>query len=95
MTSVVLAAVAVTVAGPVPFVALMAGPLGIRLAGVRGTGAKLAAAAGAGAVIMVLADLAARATVPGVQLPVGVATGLFGAPYLLWRLSREMERGEL
>ena len=30
-----------------------------------------------------------------VQLPAGVATGLLGAPYLLWRLSREMERGDL
>jgi iron complex transport system permease protein len=94
-TAVLLAATAVAVAGPVPFVALMAAPLGIVLTGARGPGERLVAAAGAGAVICVLADLVARAAIPGLQLPIGVMTGLLGAPYLLWRLSREMEKGEL
>ena len=75
----------VAVAGPVPFVALMAGPFG----------ARMAAGAAAGALIVMLADLLARASLPGLQLPVGVATGLLGAPYLLWRLSREMDKGDL
>ncbi len=94
-TAVLLAAAAVAVAGPVPFVALMAAPLGAVLTGARRPEARLAAAAGAGAVICVFADLVARAAIPGLQLPVGVMTGALGAPYLLWRLSREMERGEL
>ena len=94
-TAVLLAATAVAVAGPVPFVALMAAPLGIVLTGARAPAARLAAAAGAGAAICVLADLVARAAIPGLQLPIGVMTGLLGAPYLLWRLSREMEKGEL
>ena len=94
-TAVLLAATGVAVAGPVAFVALMAMPLGVRLTGARGAGGRLASAAGAGALVMVLADLAARAALPGVQLPVGVTAGLLGAPYLLWRLSREMEKGEL
>ena len=93
--AVLLAATAVAVAGPVPFVALMAAPLGIVLTGARAPAARLAAAAGAGAAICVLADLVARAAIPGLQLPIGVMTGLLGAPYLLWRLSREMEKGEL
>ena len=93
-----LAAVAVAVAGPVPFIALMAGPLArgvLRRAGAAGPGAVLAGAALTGATIAVLADLAARAAVPGVQLPLGVMTGILGAPYLLWLLTREMERGGL
>jgi iron complex transport system permease protein len=94
-TGVLLAAVGVAVAGPVPFVALMAGPLGARATGAKEPAARLVAAAGTGAIITVLADLAARSLVSGLQLPVGVMTGIFGAPYLLWLLSREMESGDL
>jgi iron complex transport system permease protein len=92
---VLLATAGVAVAGPVPFVALMAAPLGIGVTRAREPGARFAAAALSGALITVLADLAARAAIPGIQLPIGVMTGILGAPYLLWRLSREMERGEL
>lgn len=94
-TGVLLAAAGVAVAGPVPFVALMAGPLGMRITRATQPGARIASSAVAGAVVMVLADLAARAAVPGLQLPAGVMTGIFGAPYLLWLLSREMEAGDL
>ncbi|MEI4472192.1 iron chelate uptake ABC transporter family permease subunit [Frigidibacter sp. MR17.24] len=94
-TATVLAAAAVAVAGPVPFVALMAAPLGQRLSGARRPGARLVAAAVTGALIMVLADLAARAAIPGVQFPIGVMTGLLGAPYLMWRLAREMTEQRL
>ncbi|WP_306112192.1 MULTISPECIES: FecCD family ABC transporter permease [Roseovarius] len=94
-TGVLLAATGVAVAGPVPFVALMAGPLGMRLTGARTSAGRMVSGAGAGALLLVLSDLLARVAVPGLQLPAGVATGLLGAPYLLWRLSREMERGDL
>ncbi|GHD05506.1 FecCD family ABC transporter permease [Tianweitania populi] len=94
-TAVLLAAAAVAVAGPIPFVALMAPPLGAALTGARLPAARLFAAAGAGALICVASDLVARAAIPGLQLPIAVMTGLLGAPYLLWRLSREMEKGEL
>jgi iron complex transport system permease protein len=94
-TGVLLAATGVAVAGPVPFVALMAGPLGARVTRAKHPAARLAAAACTGAAITVLADLAARAALPGLQLPVGVATGIFGAPYLLWLLAREIETGDL
>jgi iron complex transport system permease protein len=94
-TAVLLAAAAVAVAGPIPFVALMAPPLGAVLTAARYPAARLLAAAGAGALICVASDLVARAAIPGLQLPIGVMTGLLGAPYLLWRLSREMEKGEL
>lgn len=92
---VLLAALAVSVAGPVPFIALMAGPLGARLAGASGLGPRMIAALLTGAGILVGADLLARAALPGLGLPAGVVTGLLGAPYLLWRLSREMGKGNL
>lgn len=94
-TGVALAAAAVAVAGPVSFVALMAPPLGARLCGARDPGSQLAAAAFTGAMIVLWADLVARASLPGLQLPIGVMTGLMGAPYLLWCLSREMKKGTL
>ena len=94
-TGVLLAAAGVAVAGPVPFVALMSGPLGARMTGAKTTAGRMLSAAGAGALMLMLADLAARAALPGIQLPAGVMTGILGAPYLLWRLSREMERGKL
>jgi len=94
-TGVLLAATGVAVAGPIPFVALMAAPVGARLADAHGVAGRLAAAAAAGAMITILADLCARSALPGLQLPIGIMTGILGAPYLLWRLSREMERGEL
>ena len=92
---VLLAAAGVAVAGPVPFVALMAGPLGQRLTGAKGLAGRLASGAGAGALVLLVADLAARAALPGIELPAGVMTGVLGAPYLLWRLSREMKEGSL
>ncbi|TWF58297.1 FecCD family ABC transporter permease [Neorhizobium alkalisoli] len=94
-TGVLLAAAGVAVAGPVPFVALMAGPLGMKITGARQPGGRLFSAAVTGAIVTVLADLAARSVVPGLQLPVGVMTGILGAPYLLWLLAREMEAGDL
>lgn len=85
---VLLAASAVAVMGPVPFVALMAPPIARAVLRRTGGGQRLAAAALVGAVLTVLADLAARTALPGVQLPLGVMTGMLGAPYMLWLLSR-------
>lgn len=90
-----LAACAVAVAGPVAFVALMAPPIGARILAASDPGVRLFAAALVGAIIVVLADLVARASIAGLQLPIGVMTGILGAPYLLWLLSREMKKGEL
>ena len=95
VTGVLLSAAGFAVSGPIPFVALMAGPFSSRLTDARSLKGKLTSAAAAGALVTVLADLFARVALSGIQLPVGVMTGLIGAPYLLWRLSREMERGEL
>lgn len=83
---VALAAVAVSVAGPIAFVALLAAPVARRLVG-RGALA-LVPAALVGALVLVVSDVVAQFAVPGVVFPVGVVTGIVGAPYLLWQLTR-------
>lgn len=89
---ILLTALAVTAAGPLPFVAFAAGPIARRLVP-SGKPALLAAAA-AGALMTLLADTAAR-MVPGVQLPAGVFTALTGAPVLLWLLLAHFRKGTL
>lgn len=84
--AVALAAIAVAVAGPVSFVAFLAAPIARRLLG-RGSLA-LVPSALLGALIVVVSDIAAQFAIPGVSLPVGVVTGIVGAPYLLWLLAR-------
>ncbi|WP_284975069.1 iron chelate uptake ABC transporter family permease subunit [Arthrobacter sp. efr-133-TYG-104] len=86
LTAVGLAAVATAAAGPVAFVAFLAGPLARRL--VRKP--SLPASALVGALIVLLADFFAANIAPiildGTVLPVGVVTGALGAPFLLWLL---------
>ncbi|RUQ08810.1 iron chelate uptake ABC transporter family permease subunit [Curtobacterium sp. HSID17257] len=86
ITAVGLTAGAVATAGPVAFVALMAAPIARRLVG-NGRVA-LGAVAAVGAVVTLASDLVAQFAIPGNALPVGVVTGVVGAPYLLWLLAR-------
>jgi iron complex transport system permease protein len=88
---VLLVAAAVAVAGPVSFVALVAGPVAARLAGPGRS--SLPHAALVGALLVLAADLVARHLIGDVPLPVGVVTGVVGAPYLLWLLARSRTRG--
>ncbi|UBQ03754.1 FecCD family ABC transporter permease [Curtobacterium sp. TXMA1] len=86
LTAVGLTAGAVATAGPVAFVALMAAPIARRLVG-NGRVA-LGVVAAVGAVVTLASDLVAQFAIPGNALPVGVVTGVVGAPYLLWLLAR-------
>ena len=90
LAAVLLAAAATAAAGPIAFVALAAPPLAQRLC--SGRGVRLVPAMGAGAVIVLAADLVAQHLLGG--LPVGVATALVGAPYLLFLLSRAGRIGD-
>ncbi|MBE7325795.1 iron chelate uptake ABC transporter family permease subunit [Nocardioides sp. Y6] len=76
-----LAAVGVAAAGPVAFVAFLSGPIARRLNGGRTT---LLGAALVGAAVVVGADFAAAELLGGTNFPVGVVTGVLGAPFLLW-----------
>jgi iron complex transport system permease protein len=84
--AVALAAVATAAAGPVAFVAFLAGPITRRVTGK----ASLLAGAIVGALIVLAADYFAANIAPllldGTVLPVGVVTGALGAPFLLWLL---------
>ena len=86
LTAVGLAAVATAAAGPVAFVAFLAGPIARRI--VRKP--SLPASAFTGALIVLGADFFASNIAPvildGTVLPVGVITGALGAPFLLWLL---------
>ncbi|WP_304453121.1 iron chelate uptake ABC transporter family permease subunit [Nocardiopsis sp. YSL2] len=91
LTSVALAASAVAVTGPVAFVALVSAPIARRT--VRSGRLALPPAALIGALIMLASDLLAQFTIPDIVLPVGVVTGIVGAPYLLWLLMRTNRSG--
>jgi iron complex transport system permease protein len=83
LLGVVLVGSATAAAGPIPFVALMAGPISTRL--LRPADSSVLAAGFVGACLVLTADLVANYVMP-VPLPTGVVTGLIGAPYLVWLL---------
>jgi len=86
LTGVALAAVAVSSAGPISFVALVSPQIARRL--VRGAGAALMPSAAVGALLLVGSDLIARRLFAPTELPVGIITAVLGAPYLLFLLAR-------
>jgi iron complex transport system permease protein len=89
---VVLAAIAVALAGPVGFVAFIAPH--IARATVGGRGPLTVVGAGlAGAILTVFADLVALRAVPDIDIPVGAVTALMGAPYFLFLLYRTNRLG--
>lgn len=82
-----LAGAAVAASGPIAFVGLAAPHLARRMAG-RRHAVLIPVAALTGAILLVLADLAARRALAPIQLPVGLATALIGAPFFGWLLWR-------
>ena len=90
LVAIVLVGFATAAAGPIPFVALMAGPIAARLLGSSAGG--IVAAGLIGAVIVLTADLVANHVMP-TPLPTGVVTGLIGGPYLIWLLIRVNKEG--
>jgi len=87
--SIVLIGFSTAVAGPIMFVALIAGPIAQRL---TGSGGSILAAGLVGAVIVLGADLVAQQLLP-TPLPTGVVTGIIGAPYLIWLLATVNREG--
>lgn len=85
VVSVVLASVATAAAGPVAFVGLMAGPVAGLLTGKAGGG--LISSGLIGALLVVISDMIGQHLFPQ-SLPVGIVTGIIGAPYLIWLLIR-------
>ncbi|MFZ4265299.1 FecCD family ABC transporter permease [Streptomyces arboris] len=85
LCAVLLAAVAVSAAGPVPFVALVAPQVAMRLA--RCPTPPMVASGVLGALLLIGSDLIARTALP-VTLPVGVVTAAIGGPFLVYLLVR-------
>ncbi|MDO4918118.1 iron chelate uptake ABC transporter family permease subunit [Kocuria sp.] len=81
LVGVVLVAVAVSAAGPVPFVAFVAPQIAQRMAG--SPTPPLLCSALSGALLVSGADLLARTVLPW-ELPVGIVTAFCGAPVLIY-----------
>jgi iron complex transport system permease protein len=81
-----LVGAAVAVSGTVAFVGLVVPHL-CRLVLGPGHARLLPASALAGAALVVLADLLSRLLVAPAELPLGVITGLIGAPFFVWLLA--------
>ncbi|MEV7872640.1 iron chelate uptake ABC transporter family permease subunit [Streptomyces sp. NPDC088124] len=91
--SIVLSAGAVSVSGPIAFIALTAPQIARRLT--RGSGPHLLLATLMGALLLVLADLCAQQLPLFENLPVGIYTLAIGGAYLGYLLIREWRRGVL
>lgn len=88
--SIVLVGFATAAAGPLLFVALMSGPIAMRLVG--GSGGGLVAAGFVGASIVLAANLFSQQVLPE-PVPTGVVTGAIGAPYLIWLMATANREG--
>jgi iron complex transport system permease protein len=93
LVAVLLAALAVAAVGPVAFVAFASAPVARRMVGTPHAAAIPAALVGG--FFLLLADLAARRVIAPTELPVGIATAVVGAPYLIWLLTRQLRTGVL
>lgn len=93
VTAVALVAFATSVSGPVAFVAFLSGPIAARLMGRNGS--LLVPAALVGALLVLLGDYAGQFLLPA-RYPVGIVTGVLGAPYLIYLILRDNKsRGTL
>ncbi|MFJ6575294.1 FecCD family ABC transporter permease [Streptomyces sp. NPDC091368] len=85
LCAVLLAGMAVGAAGPVPFVAMVAPQVAMRLT--KSPTPPFVASGMVGAVLLIGSDLVARTALP-MTLPVGVVTAAFGGPFLVYLLVR-------
>ncbi|WP_345751111.1 FecCD family ABC transporter permease [Microbacterium rhizophilus] len=90
VSAVALACFATATTGPIAFVAFLAGPIAARIVG-PGSSLTIPAAL-TGAVLVLAADLIGQFAFD-VSFPVGVITGVLGAPYLLYLLIRTNRSG--
>ncbi|KAA0941019.1 iron chelate uptake ABC transporter family permease subunit [Sporosarcina sp. ANT_H38] len=92
ISSVLIIALATATTGPIAFVAFLSGPIAKRLVGV---GFSNIIPSGLVGIILVLAsDLIGQFAFVA-RYPVGVITGILGAPYLIYLLTRMNRKGDL
>jgi len=85
-----LVAFATAAAGPIAFVAFLSGPIAARIVGPHGS--MLIPSALVGALLVLVADLVGQNFL-GLRYPVGVVTGVLGAPYLVYLIVRTNRAG--
>ncbi|MFI8632199.1 FecCD family ABC transporter permease [Microbacterium sp. NPDC077663] len=90
VAAVVLLAFATAAVGPISFVAFLSGPIAARMLGP--VGSPILVAGLFGSFLVLIADLAGQYLL-GMRLPVGVVTGVLGAPYLIFLLIRSSRSG--
>jgi iron complex transport system permease protein len=90
IVAVALAGAGTAAAGPIAFVAFLAPPISRRLVRQPMT---LVPAALVAALIVLAADVAGRRMFAPTEIPVGIFTGLCGAPYFLWQLAHTNRQG--
>ena len=89
--AVALVAVATAAVGPIAFVAFVSAPIARRI--VATGGLALVPSALVGVIVVTLSDFVAQHLLGSVTVPVGVITGVVGAPYLLWLLTTSGRNG--
>ncbi|WP_226036750.1 FecCD family ABC transporter permease [Aquibacillus saliphilus] len=92
VSSVCMIALATATTGPIAFVAFLSGPIAKRLVGVGFSNVIPAGLVGVNLVL--LADLIGQFAFE-VRYPVGIITGILGAPYLIYLLIRMNRKGDL
>lgn len=90
LSAVCFIAFATAVTGPIAFVAFLSGPIARRMVGRHSTG--MLAAGFVGAILVLISDFFGQYAFAA-RLPVGVITGILGAPYLLLQLIGMNKRG--
>ncbi len=86
-----ITALCVAFFGVIAFVGLMAPQIAKRIVG-NDTRFLLPASTLLGAIILIVADVLCRVVIPGVTLPVGAITSLFGGPMFIYILLRSKEK---
>lgn len=92
VSSVFMIAIATSTTGPIAFISFLAGPIANRLVGASFS--NILPAGLVGASLVLAADLIGQFAFE-YRFPVGVITGLLGAPYLILLLIRMNRKGEL
>ncbi|MFS0725259.1 FecCD family ABC transporter permease [Paenibacillus sp. 1P07SE] len=92
LSAVAMIAIATSITGPIAFVSFLAGPIAKRMVGASLSG--ILPAGLVGVVLVLGADLIGQFAFT-YKFPVGVVTGLLGAPYLILLLVRMNRKGEL
>jgi iron complex transport system permease protein len=94
LSAVCMIALATATTGPIAFVAFLSGPIAKRMVGVGFSFSNVIPAGLVGVNLVLAADLVGQFAF-AVRYPVGIMTGILGAPYLIFLLIRMNRKGDL